>query len=126
MVAGLAFLALPANRANAQFSYGYDSYLYGNLPPQTFWAGAGFDSQYTDPATGVFLNGGFTSPRTVAPYENPPYGSFTRGNGLPTVNRPFSMVPGQAAKPAARRRRGLIHKPPVDLVKKPREAAEKK
>lgn len=114
IAAGLVWL-LPATAARAQFGYGYDSFLYGSPPPQTFWAGAGFDSQYTDPSTGVFFNGEIASPRTVAPYAYPPYGAFQRGNGLPAVNRPFVMAPAPVRPAAVRRRRGLIRRPPVDM-----------
>jgi len=110
IAAGLAWL-LPATAARAQFSLGYDSFVYGAPPPQTFWYSAGYESVYTDPNTGVFRDGQSAGPRTLAPVVRPPYGTFPQGGTLPTVTtRPaqgWAPVP-QAPQRAVGRRRGLI------------------
>lgn len=111
IAAGLAWMT-PATPARAQFAYGYDSFMYGTPPPQTFWANAGFQSVYTDPSTGVFAGNEVTPPRTLAPYANPPYGAFQRGNGLPAVARPNPVAVGPVRRPAVRQRRGLIRRRP--------------
>jgi hypothetical protein len=83
--AGLAWACLwlvPAPAAHAQYSYGYDSMYYGQVPSQTWWRGAGFSGMYTDPSNGVYQNGAVVPPRPVAPYEQPPYGTFGRANAL--------------------------------------------
>jgi len=84
IAAGLIAL-LPATAARAQYSMGFDSFVYEPPPPQTFWAGAGFPSMYTDPSTGVFADGEYVGNRTVAPYTAPPYGLFPQRGGLPAV-----------------------------------------
>ncbi len=110
IAAGLVGVS-PMTPARAQFSYGYDSFLYGTPPPQTFWADQGYPSVYTDPSTGVFQGREVTPPRTVAPYANPPYSAFQQGNGLPTVARPGAAV-APVRRPAVRQRRGLIRRRP--------------
>jgi hypothetical protein len=109
IAAGLVWL-LPTGSARAQYSYGYDSFVY-YPPSQAYWGNAGFHSIYTDPTTGAFYNGSVAQNRTVVPpYANPPYGAFQQGNGLPRVsNRPLtspSAVP--ARQPVVRQRRGLF------------------
>jgi hypothetical protein len=97
--AGFWLVLLPVPAARAQYSYGYDSWVYGYMPSQAWWRGAGYSQIYTDPTNGVYPNGTLVPPRTVAPYQEPPFGTFGRGNAL---------APGYAANGAP-----LVTAPPV-------------
>ena len=104
--AGLVYM-FSGSEARAQFSYGYDSLTY--IPTaQTYYANAGYSPIYTDPSTGAFVNGTTMGPRVVAPYGEPPFGTFGRGNGLYTYGRNGAIVAAPARVVAAPRRRGLL------------------
>ena len=113
IAAGLAWLL--RRRRPAQFSYGYDSFVYGAPPAQSFWSASGYMAPYTDPSTGVFQNGQVVPPRTAVPYSNPPYGA------VPAVERAARRprrdgdgLGALGATPSARppARRGIILRRP--------------
>ena len=110
-VAGLA-LVLPAGSARAQSSYGYDSFLYGAPPAQSFWAGPAYPSMYTDPSTGVFSANSVAPYRGVAPYNEPPFGMIDRGANLPPITRqaPAAQAPARAQVVQPQPRRGLLRR----------------
>ncbi len=82
-----ALLAVwPATPARAQFSYGRDSFIYGGYTPSmSYYNGPGYTQMYTNPTNAFYAQGTTLAPQLAAPYTQPPYGSFTPGNGLPTV-----------------------------------------
>lgn len=108
VAAGLAWLA-PAGAAHAQVSYGYDSLVYGGAPAQSYYNSWGYSSLYTEPSTAMFTPGMPTPPRTVAPYDDPPYGTFGQGNNLPgyTYHRSAAVAPPAKAV-VTTKRRGLF------------------
>ncbi|GAC1469641.1 MAG: hypothetical protein NVSMB9_13670 [Isosphaeraceae bacterium] len=110
IAAGLVLLCPIA--ARAQVSYGYDSLVYGQIPAQSYYQGAGYLPVYTDPGTGVYMNGTQEPFRGVAPYEDPPYGvgGLGRGNLLSTPGRRTNVLPArQVIRP---RRRGRLGRMP--------------
>jgi hypothetical protein len=96
-----------ASTARAQFSYGYDSYNYGNYQPSmTYYYSSGYSRLYTDPSNGMGGNGyNVAGPKTVAPYVQPPFGSFEAGSRLPSVyaQGAAARVPARTAVQAAPR-----------------------
>jgi hypothetical protein len=93
--------------ARAQVSYGYDSYNLGNYQPSmTYYYTSGYSRMYTDPSNGMGGNGfNVAGPQTVAPYVQPPFGSFGSGGRLPSVyaQGPAATVaraPARAVAPA--------------------------
>jgi hypothetical protein len=99
----------PASAARAQFSYGYDSWIYGGTAPAQLWySGFGYSSMYVDPSTAFYQSGTAAPPRPLAPYEKPPFGSFGRANGVSPYAAP--APPAVAAPAGPPPRRGLIRR----------------
>ena len=105
---GLLVLGQAAT-ARAQFSYGYDSYNYGSYQPSmTYYYSSGYSRLYTDPSNGMGGNGvNFAGPRTIAPYSQPPYGSFGAGDRLPSV---YAQGPAAAVAPVQAKPRGPLRR----------------
>lgn len=109
IASGLAWL-LPAGAARAQSSYGYDSFVYGAAPAQSYYANAGYSPIYSDPSTAEHAIGEQEPFRRVVPYAAPPYGMFGPSDGLTYVypapaNTAPARVQTQVVTP---RRRGLL------------------
>ena len=110
--AALAWLC-PAASARAQFSYGYDSWIYGGgvAPAQAWYNGFGYSSMYTDPSTAFYRSGTAVPPRPVAPYEEPPFGSFGRANGVAPYAAPAAPAVAAPVPPRVQApRRGIIRR----------------
>lgn len=97
----------PAPAARAQYSYGYDSFVY-YPPAQTYWYSAGYSGVYTDQTTGAYLNGTQAPFRGVAPYAEPPVGQVGRGNGLTYYGRAGAVTTAPPPRVVVTRRRGLF------------------
>ncbi len=95
---------LPTSSARAQYSYGYDSFV-GYPQSASFWNGAGYSGVYTDMSTQVHAAGTVEPYRGVAPYTQPPFGSFG-SNGLTYIPRQPAVAPraNQAVRVVPRRR----------------------
>lgn len=108
IAAGL--LALwPDTAAHAQFSYGRDSFIYGGQPSMSYYNGTGYTQMYTNPSNGIYNAGTTLAPQVSAPYAQPPFGTFTPGNGLPAVYAQPAR-PGVVAAPAIKVRRPVARR----------------
>jgi hypothetical protein len=91
VAAGLLAL-LPTSSARAQAAYGYDSWVYDLPSGAMFWNGTGYSGVYTDRTAATFVDGAVAPFRGVAPYGQPPIGTFGLGNGLVVTNTPGAVV----------------------------------
>jgi hypothetical protein len=108
LAAGL-FALLPTSSARAQFSYGYDSFVYNVPSGASYWNAAGYSPVYTDPSTVTFPGNAVSPYRGVVPYYEPPTGTFGRPNTLSAYRPPVQGVTVAPARPAAPApRRGLL------------------
>lgn len=109
IASGLAWLA-PVGAARAQSSYGYDSFVYGAAPAQSYYANAGYSPIYSDASTAEHAIGEQERFRRAAPYSTPPFGMFGPSDGLNyaypgAMNTAPARVQTQVVTP---RRRGLL------------------
>ena len=106
-IAGLVWL-LPVPAARAQFSLGYDSLIYGPQS-QSYYAGMGYTSIYTDPSTGDFANGMNAPVRTVTPYQPPSFSSVGPANRLNYYyGQPTTVTRAPTRRLVVQKRRGLF------------------
>jgi hypothetical protein len=106
----LAATALPTSSAHAQFSYGYDSFVYNVPSGASGWYSAGYSGIYTDQTTASFAGNSVAPFRGVAPYYPPPYGAtFGRGSALPAYT-PVVVTPAPARPVAVAPRRTLLRR----------------